>query len=215
MGVEPTSPAWKAGTFAARPRAHAAEGEGVEPSRLIARLFSKQLPSPIGLPFRKAAEAGIEPASRRLTVAFPYQHRTHRNSQSGRLDLNQRSRAPEARAPFPEILAKLSHALNRMRPAGIEPTHPAWQAGRLPLHHGRKVCEPSCQRTSEHRVGLEAVFHYRTSAFLPRYQRDSNGLSCRCTRAESSPLDDQCFVISGTRGTRTLTRLGKNQGCCR
>ena len=29
-----------------------AEGEGVEPSRLIARPFSRQLPSPIGLPFR-------------------------------------------------------------------------------------------------------------------------------------------------------------------
>ena len=27
----------------------------------------------------RAAVAGIEPASRRLTVAFPYQHRTHRN----------------------------------------------------------------------------------------------------------------------------------------
>ena len=26
----------------------------------------------------RAAVAGIEPASRRLTVAFPYQHRTHR-----------------------------------------------------------------------------------------------------------------------------------------
>ena len=26
----------------------------------------------------QAAVAGIEPASRRLTVAFPYQHRTHR-----------------------------------------------------------------------------------------------------------------------------------------
>ncbi len=26
---------------------------------------------------------------------------------------------------------------SRKRPAGIEPTHPAWQAGRLPLHHGR------------------------------------------------------------------------------
>ena len=34
-GIEPASPAWKAGTFAARPRAHVvkAEGEGVEPSR--------------------------------------------------------------------------------------------------------------------------------------------------------------------------------------
>jgi hypothetical protein len=51
-GVEPASPAWKAGISAARPRAQKAEGEGVEPSRLIARLFSRQLPSPIGLPFR-------------------------------------------------------------------------------------------------------------------------------------------------------------------
>ena len=57
-GVGPAFPAWKAGAFAARPRARcsfAAEGEGVEPSRLIARRFSKPLPSPVGLPFRKAA----------------------------------------------------------------------------------------------------------------------------------------------------------------
>ena len=78
-GVEPALPAWKAGTSAARSRARTAEGEGVEPSRLIARLFSRQLPSPIGLPFRsKAAVTGIEPVSGRLTVAFPYQHGTHR-----------------------------------------------------------------------------------------------------------------------------------------
>src|SRR5207244_10778827 len=32
----------------------AAEGEGVEPSRLIARPFSRRLPSPIGLPFRSS-----------------------------------------------------------------------------------------------------------------------------------------------------------------
>ena len=34
----------------------------------------------IGLPFRfvKAAEAGIEPATKRLTAALPYQHGTHR-----------------------------------------------------------------------------------------------------------------------------------------
>ena len=65
-GVGPAFPAWKAGAFAARPRARcsfAAEGEGVEPSRLIARRFSKPLPSPVGLPFRKAAVTGIEPVS--------------------------------------------------------------------------------------------------------------------------------------------------------
>ena len=53
-GIEPASPAWKAGTFAARPRA------------------------------QQAAAAGIEPASGRLTAAYPYQHGTHRNvSQDG------------------------------------------------------------------------------------------------------------------------------------
>ncbi len=62
-GVEPASPAWKAGALAGRPRAHKAEGEGVEPSRLIARPLSGRLPSPVGLPFRKAAVAGIEPAT--------------------------------------------------------------------------------------------------------------------------------------------------------
>jgi hypothetical protein len=61
----------------------------------------------------------------------------------------------------------------------------------------------------------------------------------RITGAESSPLDDQCLSVaegpiadrdlnrrsianrrrtirgSGIGGARTLTRLGKNQGCCR
>ena len=50
----------------------------------------------------KAAAAGIEPATGRLTVAFPYQQGTHRINKSGRLDLNQRSRAPEARG-FPNF----------------------------------------------------------------------------------------------------------------
>ena len=69
-----------------------AEGEGVEPGTmrsmvgLIARPASNGLPSPVGLPSRKAAVAGIEPASRRLTAAYPYQHGSHRNgSQDGRI----------------------------------------------------------------------------------------------------------------------------------
>ena len=86
-GVEPASPAWKAGASAGRPRAREAEGERVELSRLIARPLSRRVPSPIGLPFRvKAAAAGIEPASGRLTAAYPYQHGFHRNqSQDGRI----------------------------------------------------------------------------------------------------------------------------------
>ena len=38
------------------------------------------VPSPVGLSFRKAAVAGIEPASGRLTAAYPYQHGPHRIS---------------------------------------------------------------------------------------------------------------------------------------
>src|SRR5690606_28888019 len=87
-GVEPASPAWKAGTFAARPRAHSAEVDqsGIRADR-CPESNSQGFRSTVfetvaithwpALPF-VAAEAGIEPATRRLTVAFPYQHRTHR-----------------------------------------------------------------------------------------------------------------------------------------
>jgi hypothetical protein len=51
-GVEPAFPPWQSGAWAARPRARLAEGEGVEPSRLIVRPVSSGVPSPIGLPFR-------------------------------------------------------------------------------------------------------------------------------------------------------------------
>ena len=81
VGVEPTSPGWKPGTFAVRPRAHVTsrrkERES-NPQGCQARPGSSGVPSPVGLPFRKAAAAGIEPASGRLTAAYPYQHGTHR-----------------------------------------------------------------------------------------------------------------------------------------
>ena len=66
---------------------------------------------------------------------------------------------------------------------------------------GAEQCEPNCQRSQS--TGP-----------------DSNPRR-RCTRAESSPLDE-CRVAavavlccSGTRGTRTLTPPVKSQGCCR
>jgi hypothetical protein len=52
-GVGPACPVWKTGAFAARPRARCVS-------------------------FR-AAVAGIEPATKRLTAAHPYQHEHHRN----------------------------------------------------------------------------------------------------------------------------------------
>ena len=90
------------------------------PQGCYARPLSRRLPSPVGLPFRKAAEAGIEPASERLTVAFPYQHRTHRiKSNSVRL-------APVRTAGFEPTIScsrstrnpRLSHVLNQRAPSG-------------------------------------------------------------------------------------------------
>jgi hypothetical protein len=81
-GVEPRSPGWKPGVVPLdQSRGLRAEGEGVEPSRLIARPDSSRVPSPIGLPFlnRRAPAAGIEPASPRLTAGYSYQHELHRN----------------------------------------------------------------------------------------------------------------------------------------
>jgi hypothetical protein len=52
-GVEPRSPGWKPGVVPLdQSRSEQAEGEGVEPSRLIARPGSGRVPSPIGLSFR-------------------------------------------------------------------------------------------------------------------------------------------------------------------
>jgi hypothetical protein len=58
VGIEPTCLVWKTSAFAARPRAQKAEREGVEPSRLSARPFSRRLPSPVGLPFRSRPPPG-------------------------------------------------------------------------------------------------------------------------------------------------------------
>jgi hypothetical protein len=131
-----------------------------------------------------AAAAGIEPATGRLTVAFPYQHGTHRNNKSGRLDLNQRSRAPEARAVFPGNTGQtFPRPELKERPAGIEPALPPWQDSTLPLHHGR----------------------YSVTTRLSESEStgpDSNRRP-RITGAESWPLDDQCLCFSWRGGSWT------------
>jgi hypothetical protein len=77
-----------------------AEAVGLEPTtghRLRTCFRDRLLIRPDDFRTLSAAAAGIEPASGRLTVAFPYQHGTHRIDQSAWSDLNRRSRAPEAR----------------------------------------------------------------------------------------------------------------------
>src|SRR5262249_39593750 len=67
----------------------------------------------------------------------PESSSSDRQKQSGWPDSNRRFPAPEAGG-----LARLSyipsdHVLAQDKcPAGVEPAHPPWQGGRLPLHHG-------------------------------------------------------------------------------
>lgn len=62
-----------------------------------------------------------------------------------------RNRLPHpARTSIPEQ-TRLSNATRCKRPvckrpAGVEPALPPWQGGRLPLHHGRDISVPDCQR---------------------------------------------------------------------
>ena len=79
------------------------------------------------------------------------------------------------RQQSPDSQRSTLNAQRRKHPAGVEPALPAWQAGRLPLHHGCKVVASNCQRA-----------HVDKSTGW-----DSNPRR-RITGAVSSPLDDQC-----------------------
>lgn len=138
----------------------------------------------------QAAETGIEPVSRRLTAACPYQHGLHRNViQSAWSDLNRRSRAPEARAvfvtnsgqTFPHAEVRSRPSANDIAPSGSR-THTSALARRyaaatsqvqlvlaelskIKLHHASRDRLPfanhSRSRTTKHRVGLEPTLsHY-------------------------------------------------------
>ena len=88
-------------------------------------------PLPLGQG-HKAAAAGIEPASGRLTAAYPYQHGSHR-----KIKVRTAGFEPAISCARGTRNPRLSHVLKNERPAGIEPALPPWQGSRLPLHHGR------------------------------------------------------------------------------
>lgn len=161
-----------------------------------ARPGSSGVPSPIGLPFHciKAAAAGIEPASGRLTVAFPYQHRTHRIvsfSQDGRIrtgDLVRPRHAEYQAFPRPEPRAPSGSRTRTSAMARQQATATSWALG----------WKPNFQRSkgrSEHREGLEPSSPHYGCGIL----------------AAGRPVR----WFSGTSGARTRTRLVKSQGCCR
>ncbi len=161
------------------------------------------------MPFRKAAVTGIEPVTGRLTAACSYQHGLHRNAVSVvRFELTiscaQGRRIPRLSHTLSRfvhreraVLERVDHRSRaRERPAGVEPALPTWQAGRLPLHHGRKrpdriVKEPLL----EHRVGLEPTSPHYGCGIL----------------AAGRPV--HFFQWDQTDSNRH--RLGKSQLCCR
>ena len=146
---------------------HQAEAVGLEPT-------TDDLPAPAfeagssssRMTSRKAAVAGIEPASKRLTAACPYQHEHHRTKRnvwidrrvSSTCDRNpirlersfqffsvelKRGRSTDPARKTHSEQSRLSDATRckrpvcQERPAGVEPALPPWQGSRLPLHHGR------------------------------------------------------------------------------
>ena len=158
MGVEPTSPAWKAGTFADRPRARKAEGERVELSRLIARPLSGRLPSPVGLTFHNPSCGG---RNRTCAVTLnrrpPVPTQAPPQSKSGRRELNPRSRAPEARGipGFPTSCSSQSAQRE------LNPHFRHGKAAGCRYIMGALKCA-GLSKNQEHREGVEPT--------LPRYE---------------------------------------------
>src|SRR5438270_419314 len=103
-GIAPESLACGASVFLLDHEPEGGRRETRTPKASTARPLSRRLPSraptrsvgPACPSVQRAAVAGIEPAKGRLTGACLYQHRLHRNEESGWLDLNQRSPASEA-----------------------------------------------------------------------------------------------------------------------
>ena len=196
-GFEPPPPDSKSGSLPVSRFPSGAEGEGVEPPRLIARPISSRVPSPIGLPFLsehlqlvempsiRAPAGGVEPpivalTGRRLSIR---PHRYHdlfaaprpRIGMAGFEPAISCSRSRRIEPGFPTSRTKC--------PAGVEPALPPWQGDRLPLHHGHCFPKPNFQGNKKHRVGLEPTLpHYgcgvlaagRPVLFFEWDQRGSN-----------------------------------------
>ncbi len=126
-----------------------AEGEGVEPSRLIARPLSKRVPSPIGLPFRsnklRQEESNVHPL---LNRQVDYRYRTpDRVRTAGFEPAISCSRSTRQYQAF-------LRPVQQERPAVAKCALLPWQSSRLPLHHGRLVGS-RIVKDREHREGLE------------------------------------------------------------
>lgn len=162
----------------------------------------------------QAAEAGIEPASERVTTACPYQHEHHRINHSVRMagfepaiSCFRRTRDAQA-SPHPE---------SQEHPVGVEPTRPPWRGDRLPLHHGRLI---DCRVVKDRRAPggnrtLVAALRVRCrAAGPPVFVQYSSSVGPVGIEPTSPGLRDRCITLSATipmfrsssRATRSRTR---------
>ena len=167
----------KAGTFAARPRARQGgrRGSRTLKAHRSAAFGAAAIASWLALPFQGSGGRNrtcIRLLNRQVdrTITGPHRNQVRTAGVEPAISCSRSTRN-----------TRLSYVLLQKRPAGVEPALPPWQGGRLPLHHGRDLRGPDCQRTKS--TGWESN---------PR---------CRVTSAVSLPLDDQCMYFSGTRGT--------------
>jgi hypothetical protein len=157
-------------------------------------------------------------------------------SQPGRISIEARSHwldshSPEPRAVFITNRAKLSHTLiifrfelrTALHPAGVEPAHPPWRDGTLPLRHRCILSSPNCQRSNRRAPGgtrTHVLSQFTTAVGLhPRYRPAAS-----LAGAVSWPLNDQCkrislsaFQLNFQWDQTDLNRhnSGKNRVCCR
>ncbi len=176
--VELACPAWKAGASAARPRARQGGRGG---SRTLKAGYPRsgwldcfqdscRRPSACPSVFAKAAAAGIEPATGRLTGACQYQHRPHRN-RVGVVGFE------------PTISCSRSRRICQAIPYADRKS-----AQRESNPHFRLGKAAGCRYI----MGAFLIINFqRTKSTGPESNR-----RCRVTSAESSPLDDQCLPTS-------------------
>ncbi len=151
-----------------------AEGEGVEPSRLIARPSSSRVPSPFGLPFRPCSTGG-----RNRTCELLFNREAH-----------------EPAHATPVTKPDLSRGGRIRTGVLLVPNQADCQA--FPRPESSRL--PSAQRESNphFRHGKAAGCRYIMSTFADAElsKTESTGWDSnprrRITGAESSPLDDRC-----------------------
>ena len=156
----------------------------------------------------KAPAAGIEPATKRLTVALPYQHRTRRNvngvrrtrntdSKHGFRDMNGPVRVADSQ---PRLHAHKAPSENRTRifcMASRWVTTTPW---------AQNASLPNCQRSKmprhqEHRAGIEPASPRYDGGVLPLdHQCQFQNVSVGPVRIEltSFGLRDRCITLSAT-----------------